>query len=37
MDIYVTSENGERKKIEVHDQEEDFSAGLALVTPLPEK
>ena len=36
-DIYVTYENGETKKIEVHDQEEDFSAGLALVTPLPEK
>lgn len=36
-DIYVTSEDGETKKIEVHDQEEDFSAGLALVTPLPEK
>ncbi len=36
-DIYVTSEDGETKKIEVHDQEEDFSAGLALVTPLPKK
>lgn len=36
-DIYVTYENGERKKIEIHDQEEGFSAGLALVTPLPEK
>ena len=36
-DIYVTYENGERKKIEVYDQEEDFTAGLALVTPLPEK
>ncbi|MBR6537632.1 MAG: hypothetical protein IKT67_10580 [Lachnospiraceae bacterium] len=36
-DIYVTSEDGETKKIEVYDQEEDFTAGLALVTPLPEK
>ena len=36
-DIYVTYENGETKKIEVYDQEEDFTAGLALVTPLPEK
>ena len=36
-DIYVTYENGERKKIEVHDQEKDFSAGLALVTPLPQE
>ncbi len=29
--------NGETKKIEVYNQEEDFTAGLALVTPLPEK
>ena len=36
-DIYVTYENGETKKIEVYDQEENFTAGLALVTPLPEK
>ncbi len=36
-DIYVTYENGETKKIEVYDQEKDFTAGLALVTPLPEK
>ena len=36
-DIYVTYENGERKKIEVYDQEGDFTAGLVLVTPLPEK
>ena len=36
-DIYVTYENGETKKIEVYDQEGDFTAGLALVTPLPEK
>ncbi len=36
-DIYVTYENGESKKIEVYDQEEDFTAGLALVTPLPKK
>ncbi len=36
-DIYVTYENGETKKIEVYNQEEDFTAGLALVTPLPEK
>jgi len=36
-DIYVTYENGETKKIEIYDQEEDFTAGLALVTPLPEK
>ena len=36
-DIYVTYENGETKKIEVYDQEGDFTAGLALVTPLPDK
>ncbi len=36
-DIYVTYENGERKKIEIYNQEEDFTAGLVLVTPLPEK
>lgn len=36
-DIYVTYEDGETKKIEVYNQEEDFTAGLALVTPLPEK
>ena len=36
-DIYVTYENGETNKIEVYNQEEDFTAGLALVTPLPEK
>ncbi len=29
--------NGETKKIEVYNQEEDFTAGLVLVTPLPEK
>lgn len=36
-EVYVIFKDGTRKKIEVHDQEEDFSAGLALVTPLPEK
>lgn len=34
---YVIFKDGTRKKIEVHDQEKDFSAGLVLVTPLPEK
>lgn len=36
-EVYVIFKDGTRKKIEVHDQEEDFSAGLVLVTPLPEK
>ena len=36
-DIYVTYENGERKKIEIYNQEEDFTAGLVLVTPLPQE
>ena len=36
-DIYVTYEDGETKIIEVYDQEEDFTAGLVLVTPLPEQ
>lgn len=37
MEVYVILKDGTKKKIEVHDQEEDFSAGLVLVTPLPEK
>ncbi len=36
-DVYVTSEDGEKKKIEVNDQEEGFTASPVWVTPLPKK
>ena len=36
-DVYVISEDGEKKKIEVYDQEDGFTAAPAFVTPLPKK
>lgn len=36
-DVYVTSEDGEKKKIEVYDQEDGFTAAPVFVTPLPKK